>query len=749
MKFNKQQKEVIDLVEGPIRVIAGPGSGKTTTLVGKVEFLLNNGYCDENEVLLITFTNKAVREIKKRVKLKFPYFSNVFTYHGWCYQFLIRESDGSGFGTEWRVLDSHDQKRMLKKLLKENPISGDEIEDKFLKKVLALHNLRCSLKNLPERGTEGFSEAVFKFLDIYSKEKNRRKYIDFDDILYETYRVLRDNSRLRAKYMKQYRYLMVDEFQDTNKIQFEILKLISNQDSNLTVVGDPDQNIYSWRGAEIKLINNFEKWYPTQKTVFLEKNYRSTPEIIELGKNLIKNNEERLSSFVMNPSRKDGGVVDTQFYVDSKVETQRVAENIKKKIEEDEDPEEIAVIVRISSHTREIESVFTSMGIPYKVVGAFKFYERKEVKEICRFLEFFADQSDETLGEIINIPAKGVGPTSFERLLEFKNNGQTLWNTLIEHKEELSPKLKVWVSTTEKFLTEFYNKNIKKEEIIVLLENYFLEIGYLSQKIFFKEEDKKENVLEMIQLTVDSISLMKGELGIDSSENLRLRLNSFLSSVALASAGDETPDDGLVSILTAHASKGTEYTTVFIPSFYEGHWPSNLAIKEGNIEEERRVAFVAVTRAKNNLYLSSVDTSTGYGDKHPEWSRFIKEMDVKNFQVPDKKEFKCPKCGVGNMLKRGNNFYGCSRFPDCKNTMDDDAFELLIIKDKQKKHVLSSKSKGNKNNTIVDNNKIGAIVVHTHFGEGKIIENDGSFIKVDFNGSTEELLIGHMSYELK
>ncbi len=683
MNLNDNQLKAVQKTEGPLRIIAGPGSGKTRTIVSKIVHILNEGLARPDEILAISFTNKAANEIKERVKREGGKdMNNIFTYHGWCNYFLRIEHDAIGLGRDFTIIDSSDSKNRISNLIKEYDFAiekGDAVEamDKIAREELHVKKLMNSQ----------FSAHVeiAKLWEKYSNLKKTNGQLDFNDLIIEVKNLLTQNEFIREKWSNKYKYIFIDEFQDTNNVQFEIIKSLTNENSNLTVVGDPDQNIYSWRGANINLINNFNKYYPGAETIELNINYRSTPEIVNATNALINNNMDRLEGFECKPSKEFGAMVEFVYKQNENDEAYYIARKIEDIRASGNDLNNVAVIVRSSYKTRILESAFNHRSIPYKIIGAMKFFDRMEVKQTLKFLRFAAKQTNAHLLDVINDPPKKFGPKKVVQTKAAADEAKlTIWEYLKENRNDQPIAIKEWIDYTERMI---FLINESKDDVAMTLGEYLEDIGYINK--LFDEENRKENIKE-------TLKIIRTYLEKDESKPIAERIIDFYNSIMLSSSSDSETEKGEVNIITAHASKGMEFPWVFLFSFTEGHWPSTKAIENGGIEEERRVAYVAATRAMEHLIITYNEYFNSWSQNPTDRSRFIDELQDKNLYNYNKKA------------------------------------KLSFSKENELSHT---------------DHSIGDTIFHNSFGEGKVLSNDGEFINVEFkDGKIQEILIGHKSY---
>lgn len=687
VKLNKNQEKAVYHTDGPLRIIAGPGSGKTKIIVSKIIHILSTGLAKPDEILAISFTNKATSEIRQRVMIENgSSLKNIFTYHGWCNYFLRVEADAAGLNRDFIIIDASDSSSRINNLIKENNYSIDKSDAIIAFEKISREELKVSELEYSDISSH---VEISKLWEKYRNDKRVNGQLDFNDLISEVKNLLCSNDEISKKWKSKYKYIFIDEFQDTNNIQFEIIKRITNDNSNITVVGDPDQNIYSWRGANIDLINNFNNWFPSAKTIFLDINYRSTPEIINASNSLIKNNKNRVGSFLSSPFKDHASLVEIIEKENDIEEAWALIRKIKLLNKGGYKYHDMAIIVRSSFKTRPIEASLNHFNIPYKVIGAMKFFDRKEVKQTMKFLLFVAKQNDANLLDIINDPPKKFGPKKIAKLkAESEDEGLTMWEFIKKFPLKIPDSISEWSIYTQQMI----NSILKGDEPSIVLESYLEDIEYFLR--IFNEPSRKENIKELLKI-------IKIYFFENKSLTVKEKITEFTNNSILSSSSDKYVEEGEVNIITAHASKGTEFPVVFLYSVVEGHWPSTKAIETGQIEEERRVVYVAMTRAMDKLIITVSNGWNNY-NKQFEQSRFINEL----------------------LTQKTYNYIETNiirpRAPDVE-------FEISNI------------------NTSIVNSKI----FHSTFGEGIIIKNDGLFISVNFESNkTQEIMLGHKSYKV-
>lgn len=641
--LNESQLRGVETSSQYVRVIAGAGSGKTRVLTYRIAHLLVNEKVMPYQILAWTFTNKAAKEIKDRVNKLVDYSGHLFlgTIHSWCAMFLRREAEKIDYPRSFTILDDEDQLAIMKELFVKNgrPKSDPNIKH-CLNWIGSQKTKGIQYSDIQDREYPNSEMRTFKkYFEEYTEVLKERKSLDFDDLLLKTIEILKRCPEVRSKYCNYIKYILVDEFQDINDVQFDLITLLMDEYTYLYVVGDPDQTIYTWRGANhqiilgledsLKAINKNQKL----ETIILDKNYRSTSTILDCANSLIGHNLERVKKdlFAVNGS---GDKVNFFNARTLKEETHHIVSNIldlhKNKGVNYKD---IAVLYRSNYLTRELESMLASYRVPYKVFGGMKFYQRKEIKDLIAYFRLIVNDLDDTaFDRIINVPRRGIGPGTMDKIGKASEElGQTKFSYICENINEAPLSIKQKASLTEmisgiKMLRE-ESLNLNPSFVQHLHDFIIDRLGYYD---YLKEEDensyddRKENVEELF-------ASLQGQLNEDTS----LTFEDFVTTAILQSSQDEVSSGDYVSLMTVHTAKGLEYDHVFIYSLGEGIFPSQRAVLESRrgIEEERRLAYVAFTRAKKKLYLSS-NQDYSYALQAPlRPSRFIKEAGLQTQNV--------------------------------------------------------------------------------------------------------------------
>lgn len=633
--LNNRQKEALLHTKGPLLILAGAGSGKTKVVTSKIAYLIEEKNVPSWKILAITFTNKAAKEMKDRVnKLIDEDVDSLWigTFHSICVRILRRNIDKIGFDKKFTIYDTQDQQTVIRDAIK------------FLNLNKDLYKPRSIISKISELKNEGYTPDEFineNETDIYLYTIGRiyREYenslisnnaLDFDDLIIKTVQLLRDNKEIRNFYQDKFEYIFVDEYQDTNKIQYELIKYLSKDNPNLTVVGDNDQSIYKWRGADISNILNFEDDYKNAKIIKLEQNYRSTQKILDVANSVIKNNASKLKKNLWT-NKVGGNSVKYKEFSHSNEEEYGVVQKIYQLKYKDIDFKNMAILYRTNAQSRGFEEALIKEGIPYKLVGGLRFYDRAEVKDILAYLKVINNPEDNvSLIRIINRPKRGIGDTTVNEMLEFaKDNGISLFDVIINF-EELGLKLRA--KKNLKTFSDIINLLIKKsEELSVgkLMEEVIYETAYI-------EELEKDGSVEARSRIENIKELLNSTYEYDKDNIL---LEEYLSTMSLLSDIDKTSSEDGVNLMTIHAAKGLEFNTVFLVGMEEGLFPNARSLEsDEDIEEERRLCYVAVTRAEENLFISSARSRYSYGKSTPQLkSRFIDEM--KDYiEIEEKKE---------------------------------------------------------------------------------------------------------------
>ena len=633
--LNPEQADAVRATEGPVLVLAGAGTGKTKVLTTRIAHILLSNKAFPNQVLAVTFTNKAAREMKERVaKILERDVSGMWigTFHSVCAKMLRRHADVLGFKTNFTILDSDDQIRLTKQILKTLNIDEKRWSAKAIQG--AIQSFKDKGLN-PDKVPEGqhFNLADGRIIEIYTRYQQELKQLnamDFGDLLLHTLTIFQQHADILQQYHRYFRYILVDEYQDTNVAQYLWLRLLAQGSNNICCVGDDDQSIYSWRGAEVGNILRFERDFPNPKIVKLERNYRSTGHILAAASDLISNNRGRLGKTLWTEGDL-GELIRVKHLWDGDEEAKFVAEEIesaRSTLNKEKKPySDFAVLVRAGFQTRSFEERFITLAIPYKVIGGLRFYERQEIRDAIAYIRILMDDSNDLAFErIINLPKRGIGKSTLETLYRnSRSKGISLYQSTQEMVEGLGTKsrgaLGALLTDFAKWRAQLNNPEISHESVV---ENMLNESGYVNM---WREEAQKERSVEAEGRLENLSELIRA---IAEFENL----TDFLDHISLVMDNDDNKNGEMVSIMTLHAAKGLEFNTVFLPGWEEGLFPHQRALDESGdngLEEERRLAYVGITRARRLLYITHAANRRVYN----QWqvslpSRFLKELPTEN-----------------------------------------------------------------------------------------------------------------------
>ncbi|MFA7703474.1 ATP-dependent helicase [Mycoplasmopsis synoviae] len=710
--LNEKQREAVEYFDSHLRIIAGAGTGKTKVLTRKILYLILEKKVDPSKILAVTFTNKAAKEMKDRINSKYydkqkVLFENVFTLHSFCAQVLRKYINLIGFSRNFPILDELDKKQVLQDLYVKNKITNHEVSYSNMAKYIswAKNNLLDQKDLIAELEKQFSGDAVSKTIaNVYQDYLNymaEKGALDFDDLILHCKTLLEMHPNVAAKIARHFNYILVDEFQDTSDLQFDILEKIIDKSSQLTIVGDPDQTIYNWRGASVDLILNFENIFENSKTIVLDTNYRSTKKILASANKLIKNNKNRFSKDLIT-NNDEGNDIEFYHAFNTEAEAQWVISKIKLLKKQKHQIKNIVILYRSNYYSRAFEDALLGEGINYKIFNGYKFYQRTEIKDVLAFLKTILNKDSIALKRIINVPVRGIGPKTVEKIEAFaEKNKISLYDALFTHFKELPLGKEIILKKIYPFIKILrkYQLISEKYPLPVITQKLLEELNYLEQIKGNQNENQNaiENVKELISVSMKNyFETNKEATAID-----------YLNQVSLLSTtGEDVEGDDFVSLMTIHASKGLEFDNVFIVGLTEGVFPNYKHLEDAKenkhktktelnkgIEEERRLAYVAITRARKNLFVSDSRGSVYAPIIHEkQTSRFIREMGI-------------------------------------------DFESFLVDKTSKFSHYLSEEE--NKNIKII----VGDAVSHTRFGEGIVQEVNDYDIVVKFVHESAPLTI--------
>lgn len=680
--LNKEQIEAVKTIDGPVLVMAGAGSGKTKVLTTRIAYLIEEGIPSYN-ILAITFTNKAATEMRDRVSnLIGDVSSFIGTFHSLGVRIIRENHDILGLPNNFTIIDSDDTNTIIKKLLKEMNLDSKQYSPSYVRNRISF------IKN--QMLTDGELDRLFNtpmdkvVVEVYHRYNNKLKTsasVDFDDLLLLPVNLFKERKDILEYYQDKYRYILIDEYQDTNPVQYKLSVMLSNKYKNIFVVGDMNQSIYAFRQADFRNISNFEKDFKGAKVIKLEHNYRSTNNILSAANEVIKHNTERKDLKLFSDNG-DGVKIKYMRAYDEKHEIALVIDEIKHLLSEGYKNEDIAILYRTNAQSRAIEDVFLAKGIPYKVFGSYYFYNRKEIKDLISYLRLIYNPHDEiSLRRVINTPKRGIGESAIAAIEERANQQNISMFDALETRKELEFK-------------EIIEDLIKRSESLSLTEL----IDEVLERSGMKKELESSKALED-EIRLENLMEVKSITASFEERTGSANLGDFLEEVSLiADISNHTEDGDVVTLMTLHSAKGLEFPVVFLVGMEEGLFPHNMSLMENNLEEERRLCYVGITRAKERLYLTNAKRRMLYGKENMNIpSRFISEIDEKLIEKIGPKE------------------------------------ENKVI-DKKQMYT-------NDNNDITE----GSIISHEQYGTGVVVKCDGSLISVAFKTGIKKLMKNHKS----
>jgi DNA helicase-2/ATP-dependent DNA helicase PcrA len=690
--LNPQQKEAVEYDKGPSMVVAGAGSGKTKVLTYKVAYLIEKGYKPDT-LLALTFTNKAAGEMKERIK-HLGYKAEAMwmgTFHSIFAKILRIESKNINYGSNFSIYDAEDSKSLVSNIINNFNINVDSITPNSVRhKISYVKNQMI----LPDQYRKEFVKSTVneKIADIYEEYQKRlveNNAMDFDDLLLKPIDLFNSNKNVLQKYKKKFSFILVDEFQDTNKAQYELVKILLPKGKKICVVGDDAQSIYSWRGANIGNMLDFEKDFPRHKIFRLEQNYRSTKNILSAADTIIKNNKEQIAKTLWTENN-DGELVTIVRCADEKDEAYQIAKHIKKDISKNKlSLNDFTILYRTNAQSRAMEDIFRKEKIPYRIIGGVEFYKRKEVKDLIAYLRVLSNKNDEeSLLRIMNFPQRGIGNTTIKRMIGFSRKlNISLFETMARVFEVIDIKERI-------------QKNVKAFRL--LLDKYIglkdkLSVGELSRALvdeleilkIFKEENTPES-----KARYENINELLSALSEFSASNKNAKLEQFLEEVSLVADIDNYEENkNVVTLMTVHSAKGLEFPIVFVTGLEEEVFPiANRFDEVATLEEERRLFYVALTRAKSKVYLTHARSRYRFGEvAYQSRSRFIDELE-------------------GDLIKEVNGGIGRKANRKTKKEVYYEYFENVDYEDFD-----------NGNSSL----KPGSRVMHDVFGLGKVTQVSG------------------------
>lgn len=710
--MNPRQAEAVQLTEGPLLIMAGAGSGKTRVLTHRIAYLIEEKGVNPWNILAITFTNKAAKEMKERViNLMEAGGEDVWisTFHSMCVRILRRDVDHIGYSKNFTIIDSSEQLTLMKRVVKEQNIDPKKYDPRSI--LGAISNAKNELLTVAAysaRQGSLFEDIVARCYDLYQKELRRNQCLDFDDLIMLTIRLFQDNPEILQYYQRKFHYIHVDEYQDTNHAQYTLVNLLAAGFRNLCVVGDADQSIYGWRGADMQNILDFEKDYPDAQTILLEQNYRSTKNILSAANQVIGHNQNRKEKKLWTEN--DQGDKITYYRGDSERDEGRfiVSEIQRLQREQQRKYGDFAVLYRTNAQSRVVEETFLKASIPYKMVGGHKFYDRKEIKDILAYLQVIANPADSlSLLRIINVPKRGVGAGSIEKLQSFAALHDF---SLLEAGQNvalssLKGKAATEIEKLAQSLADF-NQMIPYLSVTELTREVLEKTGYedeLKRQNNLESQNRLENLEEFLSVTMEFDKTYEAQ-SEEEQEAPEDKLTIFLNDLALLSDVDSYEEEASeVTLMTLHAAKGLEFPVVFLVGMEEGVFPlSRAMMEEAELEEERRLAYVGITRAEEALYLTNALSRTLYGKtQYNRPSRFVSEIESELLQG------------------KGNGAPGEKKAPAA-------TFAPKVFKPQYKQPVTTGVPGKKETSAAGVTWKVGDKVEHKKWGQGTVVRVGGS-----------------------
>ncbi|MGO3607674.1 MAG: DNA helicase PcrA, partial [Pseudolactococcus laudensis] len=634
--MNDRQAEAVQTTEGPLLIMAGAGSGKTRVLTHRIAYLIEEKMVNPWNILAITFTNKAAREMRERAIDLNPRTQDtlIATFHSMCVRILRRDADHIGYNRNFTIVDPGEQRTLMKRILKELNVDPKKFTERtILGTISNSKNDLVTAESYAKNANDLYTEIVAKAYKRYETELKRSESMDFDDLIMNTILLFDKNPDVLAYYQGKFQYIHVDEYQDTNHAQYQLVQLLAKRFKNLCVVGDADQSIYGWRGADMQNILDFEQDYPEAKVVLLEENYRSTKTILQAANEVINNNQKRRPKKLWTQNA-DGENIIYHRSGDEREEANFVAGQINHELQENKRQySDFAVLYRTNAQSRAIEEALLKSNIPYTMVGGTKFYSRKEIRDVVAYLNVIANVRDNISFErIVNEPKRGVGPKALETLRDFATQQDV---SLLEAARDVTLSSLKGKAASELFNLAHILLNLADDvdqfTITELVEKVLDKTTYKKaleiQTTSLEAQNRLENIEEFLTVTKsfddkEAENAVEGETGLD-------KLSRFLNDLSLVADTDSYDETSQVTLMTLHAAKGLEFPVVFLVGMEEGVFPlSRQAEDEDELEEERRLAYVGITRAEEVLYMTNASSRMLFGrSSYNQPSRFLREID--------------------------------------------------------------------------------------------------------------------------
>ena len=721
-KLNKEQREAAMCTEGPLLILAGAGSGKTSTMTHRIAYMIQEKGVHPYNILAVTFTNKAAGEMCDRVEALVGEGLNmwILTFHSACLRILRTHAEVLSYGRDFAVYDPTDQKTLIKNISKELNLDTKKFTPAFFLGIIS----KCKEQKLsPEdylkiEGEDFKAKIIYQVYDQYQKQLKKNNAMDFDDLLLNAVKLFEQDEAVLLKYQNRFRYIMVDEYQDTNQIQYQFVKMLAEAHNNICVVGDDDQCIYQWRGADIRNILEFEKDFQDAKVIKLERNYRSTANILEAAHSVIRHNRGRKEKKLWTDQEKGSKI--TYFKgEDEREEAYFIASEINRLKSPNRKYSDFAILYRTNAQSRTFEEALSRREIPYRVLGGLRYYDRKEIKDLMCYMRLVQNHADDlALTRIINEPKRGIGGKTLEKLQALARvRGESLFETLLDREvvASLSSKASANIEMLAELILAYSNEkeNLKISDIY---DGLLVKSGYLKaleDQNTLEAESRIENLMEFKSVIYDY-----------EKEDPNISLAEFMERIALlAEVDNHDADENAVVLMTMHSAKGLEFPFVFMPGMEDGLFPGWRAFdREDGLEEERRLCYVGITRAKERLWMTGASMRTLYGKTdYTRESQFLRELD-KHLLEGDAVFEKKPKQAAGAALRDG--------MTESKPFKPFD--QLKYAKQQTRKKVQE----------MSEQLAAGDIVKHPKFGQGVVTNCSAKVVTVKFEEGEKKLALG-------
>ena len=698
--LNEKQREAVVKIEGPVMAIAGAGSGKTSVLTSRIAYLIMNKKVNPDSILALTFTNKAANEMKERIKSNSLYTyssapSWVSTFHSMCVRILREHHLALNYRRNFQILDDDDVTQLIKSKIKDMNLDPKMYKAKEMKNLVQ----KYKTKRLDmEHFDSGIQVVIPSLYKRYQDTLVNNHLMDFDDLLLNTIKLFEEHDHIRQIYEDKFEYVLIDEFQDTNNIQYDLVKLLLGKNRNIFIVGDEDQSIYKFRGANIRNIMKFKSDYKDFHLVLLEQNYRSTNKILKAANNVISKNKTRIAKNLFS-TKGDGENITFFKATTARDEVEYVATQIMKKVRSGYNYNDFAVLYRANNASRQFEDVFMQKHIPYRIYGNTSFFKRKEIKDLTAYLRLIMESDDEvTFERVVTTPRRGIGKVTLDKLKEFKNNnGYTMFDAVKHSKEVLSNNAYMKLLNFTEQITKF-RESLYKVTFNTFVDQILNDSGYL---LMLESDDKKDVRIENLMEFKTMLAENEKTYADFSREEMLMFL---LEEVALKSEEKQSDIEDGVTMLTLHAAKGLEFRVIFIVNLEMGIFPTSRVSTQDDFEEERRLMYVGITRAKEKLYLTNAQVRQTFGDTHRTVdSPFIKEI--------------------------GEDLIDVAGYTEFINKSHQESFKPTISR-----KITQSNVKKRKNLDNYQENELnkGDKIKHTKFGDGVVISVIGDNCMIAF-----------------